>query len=166
MGTPKLWSTIILDAALWRSCAIPSKKLLGLLTASLNRGVGYPLTMRIAVDLGDANERVIFKLLSRHSHRWRCVRMWIDTRSFALLASARGHLPLLDTLELFNLAPLDDTTYTDDIFETAPNLGITALTSWHSRPPCASLEATQHFHISQHRFSPRCRANHPQRCYL
>ncbi|KAJ7646045.1 hypothetical protein DFH06DRAFT_582078 [Mycena polygramma] len=35
---------------------------------------------------------------------------------------------------LFNLAPLDDTPYADDIFEIAPNLRVAALTSWHPQP--------------------------------
>ncbi|KAJ7646046.1 hypothetical protein DFH06DRAFT_1210976 [Mycena polygramma] len=96
MGTPMLWSTITLDVAVWSSTS--PKILLDLLTASLDRGGDYPLTMQVAVDFGDPNEYYVLNLLSRHSHRWKCVHLWIDTRSFPSLAGIRGHLPLLDTL--------------------------------------------------------------------
>ncbi|KAJ7646047.1 hypothetical protein DFH06DRAFT_1300831 [Mycena polygramma] len=135
MGTPRLWSTILLDAGLWNSCTVSSTTLLDLITASLDRGVDYPLTMRVAVDRGDANECFIFDLLSRHSHRWKCVYLWIDTRSLPLLVSVRGHLPLLASLELYNLGLVEDVPYADNIFEVAPNLTDVALRNWHPQLP-------------------------------
>ncbi|KAJ7646059.1 hypothetical protein DFH06DRAFT_1476634 [Mycena polygramma] len=135
METPMLWSTIILDTDVWSSCTLSSKTLLDLIAISLNRGVDYPLTLYGTVDHGDPNEHLILDLLSQHSHRWKCVSLWIDVASLPFLINARGHLPLLKTLELVNFGSWSDVSYTDDIFETAPKLTDVSLTNWHSLPP-------------------------------
>ncbi|KAJ7646034.1 hypothetical protein DFH06DRAFT_1424765 [Mycena polygramma] len=136
MGTPMLWATIVLDTALWSSCKTSQTTLLDLVTTSLDRGANYPLTMRVAVAHrnDDPTERFILILLSQHSHRWKDVALWIDIGSLPFLADVRAHLPLLQTLDLYNLSLAHDGPYTDDIFEIAPNLTNAGLSDWYPKP--------------------------------
>ncbi|KAF7354068.1 hypothetical protein MVEN_01094200 [Mycena venus] len=100
MGTPKLWSTIVLDTALWNRCILSAKTLFSLLESSLKLGGNHPLTI---------------ELLSQHAWRWEDVYFWSDIDSSRYLTSAKGNLDRLEKLyisaewrgvDIFRLAPL------------------------------------------------------------
>ncbi|KAJ7189030.1 hypothetical protein C8R46DRAFT_935250 [Mycena filopes] len=136
METPNLWSLIVLDTDLWDRLPQSSRTLLNLVASSLQRGGECPLTLHIAVDHGNRNDRSILELLSGHSHRWRDVSMWIDPPSFSHLVQAKGNLGRLGVLRLAS-----DTTWGEqihpasDIFEIAPRLSDVRLAEWEDLVP-------------------------------
>ncbi|KAJ7157834.1 hypothetical protein C8R46DRAFT_1355461 [Mycena filopes] len=137
MGTSTLWSQIVLDTAVWSRIPHYSPTLLDLLASSLQRGGECPLTLQIAVDHGNRNERSVLNLLSEHSHRWRRVALWIDPPSFSHLARAKGNLGHLGSLRLAG-----DTARTQnevhpasDIFHIAPRLSEVWLADWEDPVP-------------------------------
>ncbi|KAJ7166010.1 hypothetical protein C8R46DRAFT_1219782 [Mycena filopes] len=131
MGTPNLWSFIVLDTAVWNR-SHNSTTLLNLVTSSLQRGGECPLTLRIAVDHGDRDEAPVLKLLTQHSHRWRSVALWIDHLSFPFLAGAKGNLGRLTFLRLESS---DKILSAGDLFQVAPQLKEVWLAGWRSKAP-------------------------------
>ncbi|KAJ7189061.1 hypothetical protein C8R46DRAFT_1341664 [Mycena filopes] len=136
MGTPDLWSSIVIDTGVWSSSSLSSQTLLKLVASSLQRGAECPLTLRVAVDHGDPNEASVLKLISEHSHRWRRAHMWIDSRSFQFLARAKGNLGRLRSLKLMSPGPGSrNDASTNDIFQVAPRLSAITLCDWHDEVP-------------------------------
>ncbi|KAJ7604294.1 hypothetical protein DFH06DRAFT_1068604 [Mycena polygramma] len=116
MGTPKLWSKIVLDTSLWRAAALSSAKLLSLLDCSLQRSGNHPLTMEACVMEKDPHPHTVMMLLSQHAPRWQDVYFFSDLASPELLVNAKGRLGRLEKLNL-------SAEWTGvDIFQAAPRL--------------------------------------------
>ncbi|KAJ7189021.1 hypothetical protein C8R46DRAFT_1341639 [Mycena filopes] len=136
METPTLWSLIVLDTNLWDRLPQSSRTLLNLVASSLQRGGECPLTLHIAVDHGDRNERSVLELLSEHSRRWRDVSMWIDPPSFSHLVQAKGNLGRLGFLWLArNTISRNEIHPARNIFQIAPRLSEVSLEQWHEPVP-------------------------------
>ncbi|KAJ7189074.1 hypothetical protein C8R46DRAFT_935293 [Mycena filopes] len=135
MGTPNLWSFIVLDTDAWSQFGHSSQTPFDLLTSSLQRGGECPLTLRIVFGHRDRNERSVLKLLSEHSRRWRRVSMWIDPRSLRFLDRAKGNLGRLTFLQLECSSQRIGRESASDIFQIAPLLTNVALFDWHGETP-------------------------------
>ncbi|KAJ7601850.1 hypothetical protein DFH06DRAFT_378422 [Mycena polygramma] len=116
MGTPKLWSKIVVDTSLWNQITLSPAKLLSLLNSSLKRGGNHPLTMEIGVWAEDPQPHATMILLSQHASRWKDVYFFSDLESTQLLADAKGNLDRLEKLHVF--AEWKGV----DIFQIAPRL--------------------------------------------
>ncbi|KAJ7673709.1 hypothetical protein DFH06DRAFT_1467181 [Mycena polygramma] len=114
MGTPKLWSTILLNTSLWSAATAP--KLLSTLEFALKQGGNHPLTMCIAVLEEDPLHRAVLELLSQHALRWKDVYFYSDREAGQFLRCAKGSL---DCLERLNVCAAWRGV---DIFQTAPKL--------------------------------------------
>ncbi|KAJ7656184.1 hypothetical protein B0H17DRAFT_1098511 [Mycena rosella] len=134
MGTPMLWSTLVVDTVCWSTFPVSQETLLGLMAASLERGAQSPLTVEIAVAHGDLNERPVLELISRHARRWKSIYLWVNPESVRFLGAAKGNLPLLERLQLY--ASVENEHQSGlDIFEVAPRLTYFRLLGWHHRSP-------------------------------
>ncbi|KAJ7189064.1 hypothetical protein C8R46DRAFT_1056517 [Mycena filopes] len=135
MGTPKLWSLIVFDTAVWTQHCCCSQTLLDLVTSSLRRGGECPLTLRIAVNHGDRGEAAVLQLLAEHSHRWKRVSLWINPPSLSHLLRAKGNLGRLRSLDLLNRDSASQSGSSNDIFELAPRLNVVRLINWRGPIP-------------------------------
>ncbi|KAJ7189067.1 hypothetical protein C8R46DRAFT_935286, partial [Mycena filopes] len=135
MGTPKLWSFIVFDTALWIQLPHSSPTLLNFVASSLQRGGECPLRLRIAVDHGNRDEHSVLQLISEHSHRWRRVALWIDPPSFSHLARAKGNLGHLRFLRLASDTTGNDIHPASYIFQIAPLLSEVRLADWENSVP-------------------------------
>ncbi|KAJ7496513.1 hypothetical protein FB451DRAFT_1207956 [Mycena latifolia] len=124
MGTPMLWSTLVVDTVCWDECPVSSDTLLGLVALSLERGVDFPLTLSVGIQEGDSKERPLSELISRHASRWKDIYLCIPQESLAFLAGAQGNLRLLERLKL-----------PSGIFEIAPRLVDVSLFGWSAGLP-------------------------------
>ncbi|KAJ6461847.1 hypothetical protein C8R47DRAFT_1159098 [Mycena vitilis] len=116
MGTPRLWSSIVVDTNMWRKCPISSASLFALLERALKRSGNHPLKLQVGGLQDDPECRPVFELLSRHAPRWQEVYFWSDLASSTFLAGAKGHLDRLEMLILSaNWGEVD-------IFQVAPRL--------------------------------------------
>ncbi|KAJ7635456.1 hypothetical protein DFH06DRAFT_1220601 [Mycena polygramma] len=116
MGTPRLWSSIVVDTSMWRQCPTSSETLFSLLERALKRSGNHPLKLQVGGLQHDPDCRPVFELLSRHAPRWREVYFWSDLASSRFLAGAKGHLDRLEVLILTaNWGGVD-------IFQVAPRL--------------------------------------------
>ncbi|KAJ7602915.1 hypothetical protein DFH06DRAFT_1396030 [Mycena polygramma] len=130
MGTPKLWSKIVVDTAHWAKASLSPAKLLSLLSSSLKRSENHPLTLEIGVSQTDPEPHAVIDLLSRHAQRWKDVYFWSDSEPGPLLA-AKGKLDCLENLyisadwksvDIFQVAPrLAKVQFCGDV-EVVPNL--------------------------------------------
>ncbi|KAJ7604936.1 hypothetical protein DFH06DRAFT_1253519 [Mycena polygramma] len=100
METPKLWSTIVLDTALWQDTTLTAVSLLSLLDLTLKRGGNHPLTMLIGVLENNPYPHAVMALLANHAPRWKDVNITSDLGSAYLLPRAKGKLERLQTLTL------------------------------------------------------------------
>ncbi|KAJ7671265.1 hypothetical protein DFH06DRAFT_1293331 [Mycena polygramma] len=113
IGTPHLWSTIVVNTGNWQQSSLPTS--LSLLASCLNRSRDSPLKIRICGTAGDPGALYASELLCQHAQRWKDGHFGIH-RGLQYLASAKGNLPLLKTL-LYS--PHIEVV---DIFEVAPVL--------------------------------------------
>ncbi|KAJ7675615.1 hypothetical protein DFH06DRAFT_1434769 [Mycena polygramma] len=97
MGTPKLWSKIVVDTAHWAKASLSPAKLLSLLSSSLKRSENHPLTLEVGVSQTDPEPHAVIDLLSRHVQRWKDVYFWSDSEPGPHLA-AKGKLDSLENL--------------------------------------------------------------------
>ncbi|KAJ7633377.1 hypothetical protein DFH06DRAFT_1479633 [Mycena polygramma] len=113
IGTPRLWTTIVINTSQWRQPS--SHRLLSLLRFSLEQSRDSPLKIRVCGKIEDPGLRFALELLSQHARRWQDVHFGIND-GIQHLARAKGNLPFLKTVGY-------STTLEDiDIFEVAPVL--------------------------------------------
>ncbi|KAJ7189075.1 hypothetical protein C8R46DRAFT_34590 [Mycena filopes] len=134
LGTPNLWSLIVLNTAMWRDSGQSLKTLLNVLTSSLQRGGECALTLQVAVRHRD-DEHSILRLLSEHSRRWSRVSLWIDPQSFPHLSRAKGALDRLGFLQLVSRTPRGEIHTASNIFQIAPRLSEVWLAAWRAPLP-------------------------------
>ncbi|KAJ7117450.1 hypothetical protein C8R44DRAFT_707808 [Mycena epipterygia] len=119
---PSLWASIVLDfgESTLRRTATEYK-----LETRLQRSRNLPLD--IAFSCHDTYSRYtdqelgLLKILAKHCARWRKISISGPFSLYSELACIRGHLPLLQDLEVFSYLPVDEAPSTD-VFELAPNL--------------------------------------------
>ncbi|KAJ7431943.1 hypothetical protein B0H11DRAFT_2261277 [Mycena galericulata] len=135
MGSPRLWSTLVVDTSLWGETGTSSKKLIDALELSLKRGADFPLRIQAVVVPGNDTERLVLELLSQYCQRWKHVTLWIEPHALWFLARARGNLPLLKSLRIaaVGIGPQDLPGY--DVFEFAPGLTEVFLAGWPLQLP-------------------------------
>ncbi|KAK7059869.1 hypothetical protein R3P38DRAFT_2838302 [Favolaschia claudopus] len=104
METPRLWSNIALDTAVWDDCDIPETTLLSLLETSLERGQGHPLNLQLGIFCEYGHGESVLELVSRHAHRWKNVRVvtydFPSQQTSNRCAQFLGRLDKLETLDL------------------------------------------------------------------
>ncbi|KAJ7744668.1 hypothetical protein B0H16DRAFT_1559787 [Mycena metata] len=115
MKTPRLWSTITVDASVWFRSSRSSATLLARVASSLNRSANFPLTLRAVVDPDHPSEAPLIILLGQHCRRWKKVFLWMQVDAFGLLAEARGNLPMLEDLT-FASATIRDAPSANEFF--------------------------------------------------
>ncbi|KAJ6536370.1 hypothetical protein B0H19DRAFT_1038676, partial [Mycena capillaripes] len=114
LGTPRLWSSITVDTALWRTLPKSRLRALSLLAAALDRSGGHPL--RVWVCLSGESTVAVMKLLTQHAQRWQEIYFRGDRGSGEYLTTAKLNLPLLQTVHFrANWTSID-------AFEVAPAL--------------------------------------------
>ncbi|KAJ7659165.1 hypothetical protein DFH06DRAFT_1089929 [Mycena polygramma] len=116
MGTPKLWSTIVLDTSLWPHAVVSPATLLMLLGLSLERSGNHPLTVEAGVLEDDPRPHEVMSLLIQHAPQWEDMYFYSDLASSKILVSAKGRLNRLEKLNI--CADWSGV----DIFEVAPRL--------------------------------------------
>ncbi|KAJ7616752.1 hypothetical protein DFH06DRAFT_1238368, partial [Mycena polygramma] len=97
IGTPHLWSTIFVDTSLWGQSPASADICLSLIRRSLIRSRDCPLVLRLNCSANIYSPSVL-KLLSKHARRWQDVDLTLPREFTAHLKTARGNLPLLETL--------------------------------------------------------------------
>ncbi|KAJ7616756.1 hypothetical protein DFH06DRAFT_1238379 [Mycena polygramma] len=113
IGTPRLWTTIVINTTRWRPST--SHVSLSLLRFTLEQSRDSPLKIRVCGKIEDPGLRFALELLSQHAPRWQDVHFGINN-GIQHLASAKGNLPLLKSLGYrTNLENID-------FFEVAPVL--------------------------------------------
>ncbi|KAJ7025508.1 hypothetical protein C8F04DRAFT_1128229 [Mycena alexandri] len=115
MKTPSLWATIEVDLPLAHVAAATLLNLMHVLSRSLERSAGCPLAIHVRAK----HPSPLLTVLARHSERWRTVDLFVCHRSLAALSGVKGHVPLLERLQLGGCSSLRNRM---DIFETAPRL--------------------------------------------
>ncbi|KAJ7434028.1 hypothetical protein B0H11DRAFT_2373820 [Mycena galericulata] len=141
MGTPMLWSSLVVDTTLWDAATPSSETLLDLVSSSLERGCDHPLGLQVAV-VDHTYGHSVFDLLCQHSRRWRHFRVWNALPSLHFLARAIGHLPLLETVEISNQN--DDWTGSD-VLQAAPRLHEVTFTGWAANIPTLPWHQLRYF---------------------
>ncbi|KAJ6556635.1 hypothetical protein DFH09DRAFT_1491284 [Mycena vulgaris] len=131
MGTPRLWSTIVVNLTLWNETPASSALFLDRLESSLERGGSYALTLKVALVGGHPTERPVCEALVKHSRRWRDVHV-INFGSLEHLAGVKGNLPLLEDLHITDHGSFAVDT---DFFEVAPRLKNVIFDGLFSRIP-------------------------------
>ncbi|KAJ6451666.1 hypothetical protein C8R47DRAFT_1169932 [Mycena vitilis] len=97
IGTPHLWSTIFVDTSLWGESPKSADRCLSLIRRSLTRSRERPLVLRINCSANIYSPSVL-QIFSSHARRWQDVHLTIPREFTTHLKSARGKLPLLDSL--------------------------------------------------------------------
>ncbi|KAJ6516605.1 hypothetical protein C8R47DRAFT_1087804 [Mycena vitilis] len=141
IGTPMLWRTIVVDTGLWSESETNPATLLELLSISLDRGGRHPLTIHVVVEDEESHGTQVLELLTRHSHRWQVAHFWTGFSAFQSIASARGNLPLLETLEIIQSEDWDEF----DLFEVAPRLTNFTVKGWGNRVPTVPWSQIRNF---------------------
>ncbi|KAJ6592858.1 hypothetical protein B0H19DRAFT_1365170 [Mycena capillaripes] len=145
MGTPMLWSTIVVDTTLWSDCAKSSMTLLDLLAISLDRGevirsaFGSPSKMKNP----------------SHAPRWQEAHFWTGFVSFQSIHAACGNLPLLEKLEISQ----NDDWSDFDVFAVAPRLTNFTVTGWGAQVPTVPWGQIQSFRYQSFEANPDLLAN-------
>ncbi|KAJ7493852.1 hypothetical protein FB451DRAFT_1164720 [Mycena latifolia] len=111
MGTPKLWSTIVLSTSLWHECTASP----GIPLSFLNCVESWRKpSFEVAALRRDPHQQSVFELLSSHASRWRDATFWSDRKSCQYMAGVKGNLERLeilhvdaswDGLDIFRVAP-------------------------------------------------------------
>ncbi|KAJ6586561.1 hypothetical protein B0H10DRAFT_2234418 [Mycena sp. CBHHK59/15] len=100
-----------------------------LLSAALDRAAGHPLSLEIRAS-GEFYETAAFELLVKHSEQWRNVNIWIESSAFRTISVARGHFPLLESLQIRG-----DFLNELDVFEIAPLLNEVSFRPYGAKAP-------------------------------
>ncbi|KAJ7285200.1 hypothetical protein C8J57DRAFT_1462200 [Mycena rebaudengoi] len=138
MGTPALWCELWLNTDHLPSDA--EERLMHILKCVLDRGANSPLTARVTCRLHPK----LLELFAQYSHRWRDLYVHgIPYGGLGPLNSVRGHLPLLESLDI-NASGASPGAM--DIFNDAPRL--TRLTFCGSGDSLSSFPLTQLQHLS------------------
>ncbi|KAJ7635648.1 hypothetical protein DFH06DRAFT_660771 [Mycena polygramma] len=155
MGTPTLWNNIELDSSQLGASRARVRKVVKVLKAVLDRGGNTPLTFDLSILDGKYFAGVL-ELLAEHCERWKTARFMCDASNLRYLASIKGRLPLLETVDLdtFRVEP-QDSVYLSELFAAAPRLKAFAVGG--SLPPTV---AQGHLH-KLHEFG--CIGQDPQR---
>ncbi|KAJ7434051.1 hypothetical protein B0H11DRAFT_2296485 [Mycena galericulata] len=129
MGTPKLWSNIVVDETLWIGSSKRPETLLALVEYSLRRSGGHPLRIQVSVGYDSVENAVLLEMLSRHASRWQHLYLWNRLSSLQGIVLAKKKLPLLETLEIQNRGP------ELGIFKITPRLTTVAFTGPANKIP-------------------------------
>ncbi|KAJ7730098.1 hypothetical protein DFH07DRAFT_945486 [Mycena maculata] len=105
IGTPMLWSTIVADTDLWSAINHPPEILLGLVGSSIRRSGTHPIRIQVSITDDSPECQYLLEMLSRHASRWRHLYFWNRLMSLQSIAAAKGRLPLLETLHVWNHGP-------------------------------------------------------------
>ncbi|KAJ7133786.1 hypothetical protein C8R46DRAFT_1139793 [Mycena filopes] len=127
METPSLWTSVEVDLPLTEIGPYTLKALTRVLSRSLERSAGCPLSIHIRAK----HASPLLDLLAQHSERWRTVDVFICHRSVAALSAVKGRLPLLERLQLGGCTSLRDRL---DIFEKAPRLSQAVFSKFGTAP--------------------------------
>ncbi|KAJ7288969.1 hypothetical protein C8J57DRAFT_1707227 [Mycena rebaudengoi] len=119
MGTPMLWSTIVVDMRQWQTHTTSTA--LGLISLSLERGGNFPLKIEVMGETTFSDVRLVLEKLIQQSSRWREVALSVTASAFGLLSTAKGRLPRLESLR-FCVRDGGSLPTEVDVFETAPRL--------------------------------------------
>ncbi|KAK7053611.1 hypothetical protein R3P38DRAFT_2851233 [Favolaschia claudopus] len=120
-NTPKLWSTIAVDADCWPKCRVPKSTLFALIESSLERGRNHPLTLKIRASRFYNGAERSLELFLKHAHRWFDVEILsVNPPPQCLLAET----PRLDRLKrlYFDSPPGGHSWKDTHIFQDAPHL--------------------------------------------
>lgn len=119
LSSPRLWSFVRVETSrLYPRCSLPDVQCL---ETYLERSRSYPL----AIDFKRRERSMSHPLLDAlvaHCHRWKDVSMHINTKLFHSLSPIRQRLPLLRSLSLSLVDPLDLHSGMWDIFTAVPYL--------------------------------------------
>ncbi|KAJ7189085.1 hypothetical protein C8R46DRAFT_1056566 [Mycena filopes] len=134
MDTPRLWSTITIDATIWPGCVQSPATMLDRIELVLKRGGKFPLNLYIITDPTQPTQQPLLELLSQHLRRWQS--LWIDLppESLRFLAGAKAQLPLLESLTLIGQGS-EPTPSIDTTFEVAERLKTATIANWPSAHP-------------------------------
>ncbi|KAJ7288952.1 hypothetical protein C8J57DRAFT_1707215 [Mycena rebaudengoi] len=96
IGTPMLWSTIVVDMRQWQTRTTSTA--LRLISLSHERGGNFPLKIEVIGEATFSDVRLVLKKLIQQSSRWREVALSVTASAFGLLSTAKGRLPRLESL--------------------------------------------------------------------
>ncbi|KAJ7274960.1 hypothetical protein C8J57DRAFT_1505696 [Mycena rebaudengoi] len=100
MGSPVLWSEILLKPKYWAHGDGPAQaRMLGLLKFALDRGANSPMTLHVEHDSRSRSPEPL-TLLAQHSGRWRRVTLSLRDHNIQHLSAVKGQLPLLEALTI------------------------------------------------------------------
>ncbi|KAF7312979.1 hypothetical protein MKEN_00982600 [Mycena kentingensis (nom. inval.)] len=125
LGTPSLWSQIMVNTHLWPpSASVERHPWLPYLETCLERAEGHPLTLDInptpSSKMGKLNWQVV-SLLVRQSNRWKDV-FFAQSEANDALRAAYGRLDALEELQLADTMPSANGIEFPDLFASAPRL--------------------------------------------
>ncbi|KAJ7274957.1 hypothetical protein C8J57DRAFT_238371 [Mycena rebaudengoi] len=121
MGTPALWSEILLHLWDWVNSGSNQARMLALLNSVLDRGGDSPMTLRVERDANISAAEPL-TLVAQHSRRWRRVTLSITAADIRHLSAVNGQLPLLEALTLDGRYLNDRGSDLLDLFGDAPRL--------------------------------------------
>ncbi|KAK7022569.1 F-box domain-containing protein [Favolaschia claudopus] len=125
LGTPSLWTELVLSFALWRTPS-STEKAMTLLETTLRRSATSPLQI-LFVNITESPSHVpALELLAKHSARWLVVRFTGPATDLQVLSGAttRRNLPLLERLTVLPVGNLVEPVL---LFANAPRLADVAL---------------------------------------
>ncbi|KAJ7314298.1 hypothetical protein DFH08DRAFT_1042055 [Mycena albidolilacea] len=100
MGTPQLWSTIMINTSEWDTPPAFPDLCFSILQYTLRRSGSHPLTLVLAGSSYDDASEPVLRLLSQHAPRWRDVHFRYNFEQPNSLAAAMGNLDCLEKLHL------------------------------------------------------------------
>ncbi|KAJ7274958.1 hypothetical protein C8J57DRAFT_1177813, partial [Mycena rebaudengoi] len=100
MGSPVLWSEILLQPKYWAHSANSDQaRMLDLLNFALDRGANAPMTLHVGHGSRSRSPELL-TLLAQHSRRWRRVTLSLMDDHIQHLSAVKGQLPLLEALTI------------------------------------------------------------------
>ncbi|KAK7053608.1 hypothetical protein R3P38DRAFT_3576652 [Favolaschia claudopus] len=116
MKTPKLWSTFVVDANLWKDSLLP------LLESSLDRGQNHPVNLTLSLRaMGFCVGEEALELFVKHAHRWR--ELYLHSNALPdCLVGATGKLERLEKLYWIRTRGTDESWKDIQVFQDAPRL--------------------------------------------
>ncbi|KAJ7737116.1 hypothetical protein B0H16DRAFT_1572604 [Mycena metata] len=127
METPSLWATIEVDLSGGHVPRATLNQLMHVVSRSLERSAGCALAIHVRAKYPSP----LLTLLGQHSERWRTVDFFVCHRSLAALSGVKGHLPLLERVQLGGCTSLRNRL---DIFQAAPRLTWAAFSKFGTAP--------------------------------
>ncbi|KAJ7147934.1 hypothetical protein C8R43DRAFT_1237113 [Mycena crocata] len=122
LGTPRLWSDIVVDLEYWFEDHYWSEdpRFLHLLSTALERGAHHPLTLSFRDDASRRLEQTVsvLTLVAQYSQRWQQVSFRGRLSLLEHISHIKGKLDILGTL---SLETWEEENLTD-LFEIAPRL--------------------------------------------